>query len=114
MNEALQSGESEQLDALSDPGCGGCTNVLTAIADASSAGRRVREAVLQVDFAEAPAIVDGETIVDLRYARAGGELVDARGETVQRIAPEGPIDTQLRLRYAQDTWSVLGFRRVPS
>ena len=112
LQQAVATGDATALDALSDPGCGGCRNLLTAIAAAADAGHHVRGAELTVDFAEAPAVRAGETIVDLRYKRRAGDLVDARGAVVQSIAPEGPIDTQLRLKRVGRTWSVLGFRQA--
>ena len=114
ISTALASGDVAELSAMSDPGCGGCRNVMSAIASAAEAGHRVRGAELSVIFAEAPEVRDGETIVDLRYERESGELVDARGSIVSRIPAEGPLDTQLRLRFARGSWSVLGFRQVPS
>lgn len=112
MNAALKSGEVEELKALSYPGCGGCSNILAAIDQAQEAGERVRGAELLVEFAEAPAVRAGETLVDLRYQRAAGDIVDTHGNIVSTIAAEGPIDTQLRVRRSGSTWSVLGFRQV--
>jgi hypothetical protein len=113
MQQALATSDATALEALSDPGCGGCRNVLTAIAQAAAAGQYVRGAELVVDFAEAPAVRSGETIVDLRYRRKPGNVVNAAGVVLQTIAAEGPVDTQLRLRRTGTSWTVLGFRQVP-
>jgi hypothetical protein len=112
MQQALATSDATALEELSDPGCGGCRNVLSAIVEAAEAGRYVEGAEIVVDFAEAPAVRAGETIVDLRYRRKGGGVVDADGVALQTIAPEGPIDTQLRLRHSGTGWTVLGFRQV--
>ena len=113
LQAALASGDSRALASLSAPSCGGCTNLMEAIAAAASAGHRVRRAELVVAFSEAPQVRDGETIVDLRYQRRAGDVVNASGDIVQAIPAEGAIDTQLRVTHTGSGWLVLGFRRLP-
>ena len=112
LEAALGSGQTRELRRLSDPGCGGCNALLAAIDSANASGQRVTGSSFVVEFAEAPAVQAGETIVDLRYNRQPGSLVDADGAVVSPIAAEGPVDAQMRLKRVDEIWLVLGFRQV--
>jgi hypothetical protein len=114
LQKALESSDASNFESLSDPGCGGCRNIIDAIGQASQAGQRVSGAELSVVFAEAPAVRGGETIVDLRYERRSGRLLSRDGAVVEAIPPEGPIDTQLRVRRQGEAWVVLGLRQAPT
>lgn len=110
LESALATGDTAQLRRLSDPGCGGCSNLIGA-AEGGEPGETIRGAEFIVEFAEAPPVEQGETIVTLRYRRAAGELLSASGQGTP-IAPEGPIDAEMRLTRTSAAWIVLGFRRT--
>ena len=112
LGRALQSADPSQVKALSDSGCGGCQNLIGAVEDARSKGQHVREADFQVLFAAAPPVQDGDVVVDLRYERLEGELLDADGIVVSPIPPEKALDAQMRLMRMGKSWIVLGFRSV--
>ena len=112
VQDALARGDASALRAVSDAGCGGCTNLISA-AESGEPGETVRGAGFTVEFAEAPPLANGETTVVLRYSRAAGELVKADG-TSSAIAPEGPIDAEMRIVRAAGGWKVLGFRGTPA
>ena len=112
LEAALSSARTSELERISDPGCGGCRALLAAIRSARASGQRVTGASFVVQYAEAPLVEAGETTVDLRYVRQPGELVDVNGSVVAKIAAEGPVDAQMRMRKAGDAWLVLGFRQV--
>jgi hypothetical protein len=109
LETALAKGDATQLRRLSDEGCGGCNNLIGAV-EGGEPGETIRGAELVVQFTEAPPVENGETIVTLRYTRQAGELVAADGSTATPIAPEGPIDAEMRVRRAGTSWIVLGFR----
>jgi hypothetical protein len=112
LESALATSDAQGLQQLSDEGCGGCRNLISAIRQAAKSDHHVAESAFTVDFAESPPPAAGETIVDLRYRRGAGRLLDGTGQVVAPIAAEGPIDAQLRLRNTGAGWLVLGFRQV--
>lgn len=111
---ALATGDAAHLRRLSDEGCSSCSNLIGAVEDVDTQGQLVRDAQFTVDFAESPPIEAGEVVVELRYRRGAGELLDAEGEVVASIAPEGPITAQMRLERRGPSWVVMGFRQVTS
>ena len=112
LESALATGDSSQLRALSDPACGGCANLIGAV-ESGQPGETIRGANFVVEFAEAPPVGQGETVVTLRYRRTAGELVPPSGQPTP-IAAEGPIDAEMRLSHMDSTWIVLGFRGTPA
>lgn len=113
LSEALATGDAAQLRALSDPGCGGCTNFIGA-AEGGEPGERIQDGRFVVAFAEAPPLQDEETIVILRYTRDAGVLLRADGTVAASIAPEPALDAEMRLKRQGTGWIVLGFRGKPA
>lgn len=113
LSDALASGDAAQLRALSDAGCGGCTNFIGAV-EGGRPGERIEDARIVVEFAEAPPLQDEETIVIFRYKREAGALLAADGSIVASIAPEAPINAEIRLKRRGGSWLVLGFRGTPA
>lgn len=113
VEQALATGDATQLRALSDGGCGGCDNLIGA-AEGGEEGETIRGAGFAVEFAEAPPLENEETIVALRYFRSAGELLNPDGTVAATVAPEGPIDAEMRLKRQADSWIVLGFRGTPA
>jgi hypothetical protein len=109
LEQSLATGDATQLKTLSDDGCGGCTNLVGA-AEGGEAGESIRGGRFVVQFAEAPPIEGDETIVALRYSRGGGELLNADGTVIAPVAPEGPVDAEMRIKRRDGSWIVLGFR----
>lgn len=113
LTASLQSADPQPVIALSDAGCQGCQNIIGAIRQEAAMGQRVVGAPFRVIFAEAPPVRNGEVILNLRYERLRGELLDvASGRVLQVIEPEPPLDAQMRLRKSSSGWTVLGLRSV--
>ncbi len=99
--------------ALSDAGCGGCQNLIGAIREEREQNKRISGAAFRVIFAESPPVQSGEVILDLRYERLAGQLLEAgTGRVIEDIRPEPAIDAQMRLRKSSTGWVVLGLRSV--
>jgi hypothetical protein len=114
LQEAIATADAGELQRLSNAGCGGCRNLITAVETANRRGERVRGGEFVVQFAEAPLPTPDGVIVDVRYLRRSGVLLGSGGNVVEQFSAEGPVDAQLRLRRAGANWEVLGFRVVPS
>lgn len=114
LESALATGDASQLRSLSGPTCSSCTNLIGAAEDVKAQGQSIEGAGFAVDFAEAPPLEEGEVVVELRYRRASGKLLNSQGEVVSQIAPEGPINAQMRLSRQGSSWIVTGFRQVDS
>ena len=112
LGRATQTADAAQLRSLSDSGCGGCQNLIAAVEEARANGQRVREADFRVLFAVAPLVQGGDVIVDMRYERLAGQLVDDEGRVVSAITAERAVDSQMRLMRRNNGWVVLGFRTV--
>jgi hypothetical protein len=108
LEQALATGDATHLRTLSDSGCGGCNNLIGAV-ESGAPGETIRGGRFTVEFAEAPSLENGETIVTLRYSRAAGELIGPDG-TATPVQPEGPVDAEMRISRQGETWVVLGFR----
>lgn len=113
LTTAFQTADAQPLRALSDPGCGGCNNLIAAVEGAATANERTEGGVFAVVFAEAPAPAGNEAIVELRYIRTAAEIVSATGETVVRLPADPPLDAQMRVQRRGTDWLVLGFRATP-
>ena len=111
---AYHEANSSPLRALSDPGCGGCNNFISAIEGSRASGERTRGGVFKVEFAEAPPIEDSETLVELRYSRTAGTIVDEHGDVGVTLPADPSVDAQMRLLYTPSGWRVLGFRATPT
>lgn len=113
LGHAIQLADPQQVRMLSDSGCGGCQNLISAIEDERTKGQSVLGAEFKVLAAVLPAVTpDDDVIVDLRYERMPGQLLDREGRTIDSIAAELPIDSQMRLGRVGGQWIVLGFRAV--
>ena len=112
LGAAIQNADPAPVQALSDAGCGGCQNLIRAIEVAKADRQRVEGAEFRVAFAVAPALTASDVIVDIRYDRAPGEVLDATGAVVRPIAPEPTVDAQVRMARTGSSWRVLGFRVV--
>ena len=113
LSQSLQAADPEPVVALSDAGCGGCQNLIGAIREERKQNQRINGAAFRVIFAEAPPVQAGEVVLDLRYERLSGQLVEAgTGRVIEDIRPEPAIDAQMRLRKSPTGWAVLGLRSV--
>lgn len=114
LEAALATGDVSQLRGLSGQACSSCTNLIGAAEDVAAQGQSIQGAGFSVDFAEAPPVEHGVVVVELRYRRDGGRLLNSHGEVVSQIAAEGPINAQMRLTRRGESWIVTGFRQVAS
>lgn len=108
----LSTGDATPLRAYSDERCGGCANLIGAVEDLQKKGHRAEGGGITVLFAVSPALAGGETIVDLRYERSAGTVVDRAGVTVAEIPAASAADVQLRVRRSGGSWTVLGYRNA--
>lgn len=110
LSRGYQETDTATLRAMSDPGCGGCNNLLRAIEDARAAGERTIGGQFRLLTAAAPAVDAGETIVEMRYSRDPAVVVNMSGEQVAQIPADPPLNAQMRLRLQGTTWRVLGLQ----
>jgi len=108
---AFASGDGAALRTASDSDCVGCNNFLTGVADADAAGEIALGADIKVLEAVSPALVSGETTVDLRYERAAGTVVNQAGLRVTAIAAQSPTNVQITVS-RRDIWVVSAFTKV--
>jgi len=84
---------------------------LTGVADADAAGEIALGADIKVLEAVSPALIFGETTVDLRYERAAGTVVNQAGLQVTAIAAQSPTNVQITVS-RRDIWVVSAFTKV--
>ena len=113
LTTSFQTADAKSLRALSDPGCGGCNNLIAAVEGAARAEEHTEGGVFAVVFAEAPPPAGGETTVELRYSRTAATIVDAAGHAVAQLPADPPLDAQMRIAKRGEEWVVLGFQATP-
>lgn len=114
MNRAFESADATAVRQVSDPGCGGCNNLIVAIEEPPEEGERVEGGEYSVDFAEAPPVEGGDVIVELRYSLTEVRVYGPDGQLLRRKDPVEDVDAQMRLLRRGRSWVVAGFRNVDS
>jgi hypothetical protein len=112
MNKAFPEADATPVREVSDPGCGGCNNLIGAIEEPPAAGERVEGGEYVVDFAEAPPVEGGDVIVELRYSLTEVRVYGPDGRLLRRKDPVEDVDAQMRLLRRGASWVVAGFRNV--
>ena len=113
LTEAFQTADPTQLRSLSDPGCGGCNNFISAVEGSADAGERTEGGDFNVVFAEAPPVEDGDVIVELRYSRDAARVLTGDGSVRVEVPADPPLDAQMRLVRTGSSWIVMGLRESP-
>jgi len=114
LNQAYAAADPAGVQAVSAPGCGGCENLIGAIDELRKDGQRSVGGEYRVVTAVAPAVINGDVIVDISYERPAGQIVGAQDRTVESAAPVPLTEAQLRLVRKNGEWRVQGFRVVES
>ena len=112
MNQAFRTRDAAAVRAVSDPDCGGCSNLIGAIEAPATAGERVEGGEYQVQFTEAPPVQNGDVIVELRYSLTELRVVADDGRVLERKPAVEDVDAQMRLLRRGPSWVVAGFRDV--
>lgn len=112
LNQAFRTRDASAVRRVSDPGCGGCSNLIGAIEEPPEEGRRVEGGEYVVKFAEAPPVENGDVIVELRYSLTELRILDAAGQILDRKPAVQDVDAQMRLLRRGPSWVVAGFRDV--
>lgn len=112
LTDAFNRRDASAVRALSDPGCGGCRNLIGAIEAPDKPGETVEGGAFLVDGTASPPLEQGTTVVSLRYHVAAVRVSDATGSTLRNLRATKPINAEVRLRRLSDGWIVLGFRNV--
>lgn len=112
MNQAFRNGDAAAVRRLSDPGCGGCSNLIGAIEQPPPAGETVAGGEYEVQFAEAPPVENGDVIVELRYSLSELRVLGTDGQLLETKPAVRDVDAQMRLLRRGDSWIVAGFRDV--
>jgi hypothetical protein len=114
MNQAFSTRDSSLVRRVSDPGCGGCNNLIGAIDESPEEGERVEGGKYVVAFAEAPPVEEGDVIVEVRYSLTEVRVLAPDGSLIRRTPPVENVDAQMRLLRRGNAWIVAGFRNVES
>lgn len=112
VNAGLQSGDASAVQRLSDPGCGGCVNLIGAIEEDPQPGERIEGGLFELAFAEAAPAEEGVIAVDLRYSVSALRVLDDDGRVLREKPASTSLDAQLFLKRAQEGWIVRGFENV--
>jgi hypothetical protein len=110
VNRALDRADASAVERVSDPGCGGCRNLIRAIEEAPTPGERVEGGYFEVIFSEAPPVENGDVIVEVRYRVSALRVYGGDGAVLRTKAATEPVDAQMRLVRRSGAWIVQGFR----
>lgn len=112
MNAAFAAGDATEVRRVSDPGCGGCNNLIGAIEEPQKEGERVEGGDYVIGFAEAPPVEAGDVIVQLRYSLEEVRVYAPDGQLLRRKNAVPDVDAEMRLLRRGASWVVAGFRNV--
>lgn len=112
INQGLTSGDGAAVRAVSDPGCGGCRNLIGAMEQEPTPGERIEGGLFEIVSAESPPLEEGAVIVSLQYRVTEVRVLNDAGAVLRTTPAEGPSNGQLRLKRQGSSWIVLGFRGV--
>ncbi len=84
---AFATADPQALKEASAPGCGGCDALIGSVEGLKRQGHKRIGGNYVVREALAPAIVDGDVVVDIAYERPVGRVVDASGTVIRRRIP---------------------------
>jgi len=113
VNEAYATGNTAGIDALSDPACGSCANIVADVDRLAAADHKVGGERFKLHFIEAaPPEPDGSVIVDFRFSSDKYVEVDASGNVLRTEPPQLDQDAQVKLLRRGSAWTVVAIRTV--
>jgi hypothetical protein len=113
VNDAYVTGNTARIDALSDPACGSCANIVADVKRLTDAGSKVSGKRFNLQFIEAaPPDPDGSVVVDFRFSSDKYVEVDAAGSTLRTEPPQVDQDAQAKLIRRGSSWIVVAIRTV--
>jgi len=112
VEDAFATADPQALKEASAPGCGGCDALIGSVDGLRRQGHKRIGGNYVVREALAPAIVDGDVVVDIAYERPAGRVIDTSGTVLETADPVPLTTAQMRLIRRDQTWVVQGYRVV--
>ncbi|MDQ3610347.1 MAG: DUF6318 family protein [Actinomycetota bacterium] len=110
LNQAYAGADATVVQRVTASGCGGCDALIAVIQRLKEDRQRSVGGEYRILSAIAPAVIDGDVIVDVSYDRSAGQIVNEKNVIVESGAPVPRTDAQLRLIRRDGSWLVQGFR----
>lgn len=110
LSEAFVSGDVTQLQAISHPDCGTCSEFIKLTKADAAAGKQYEGGAFSPISAEATASAAGDDLVDVFYSRAASTTRDASGAVLKRGPGTKRELLQMRAVRVADRWLARGIR----
>lgn len=112
LDRAYEVLDGRIIDALSENRCSACTNYVEDIRGSAKRGERFVGGTYRVTSAVAPAVVDGITVVLVKYDADELVIRAKTGEVIERFSAEKGVTSQVQVMRKDGSWTVRALRDV--